>query len=382
MSRAHAQSIPAASTVYMFSGEVDTRRSAAMEEIISEYIDPEFSSVDVETFDGGEAKSIDILSAASTLPFSSPRRVVIVERVERMSKDEQDRIADYIPKLGERSCLILLTGEEARGRRNAPDNGSDDASTTKISPKLTAAVKKTGTYTSFTKLKSDALTRMASDMLRARGKRIEANALQTLVRAVALNPAGLEKEVDKLESYAADRDTIVLADVENLVPISSEDRVFPLIDAVAAGQAEVAVTLLQQTLAASAKPDREVLKIISLLARHFRLLYQTKYLETVGFGKRTDGITEYERSLLMSEKNPLAVTDWQKTKLIQQARAFTEQEIQKSLRMILECELAVKGLGTEAGSPRLNLEILVVKLSRRKKPHINSRQRRQNWISA
>ena len=48
-------------------------------------------------------------------------------------------------------------------------------------------------------------------------------------------PPLIDREVEKLAAYLGERNTITVADVENVTTRSPEDRVFPLIDAVAAG---------------------------------------------------------------------------------------------------------------------------------------------------
>ena len=174
-----------------------------------------------------------------------------------------------------------------------------------------------------------------------------------------------DKEVEKLAAYIGDRKVINLDDVEAVIEKPDEDRIFPLIDAIAGAQANRSVEFLNETFAASIKPDQDVLKTVSLLARHFRILYQAKFLQDEA---RSLGIASEEiNSFLMKDQNPLKLSsDWQKNKINAQAKAFSKKELQWCMKRILECELSAKGIGKTGGTPRLNLEMLIFKLSQRK----------------
>ena len=120
-------------------------------------------------------------------------------------------------------------------------------------------------------------------------------------------------------------------------------------------------------MAASAKIDSEVLKIISMLAGHFRRLYQVRFLKEQGV-RNFAYVPEELRELLPedSRMTPLSMVDWQLRKFVEQSAAFTLGEIEECIKQILTCELASKGIGKGDGSSRLNLEMLLFKLSQRR----------------
>lgn len=366
-------------TVHLFSGEIDSRRQSAVDKLIAEVIDDESATFDLERFDGITASAESIMTAAATLPIMSKKKVVIVERVDRLSADDQTRIAGFIPKLGPQSCLILLAEETSSAKRRSSqkpkekkDEEEEDAEQKKrrkgLQPELVRSVKAHGKVVSFAKLKAAALSTQIGKALTARGKKVEASALQALTRSLSANPAAIGSELDKLVAYTADSDTVTFKDVDAVVSKSPDDRVFQLIDAIAARRSDHAIRLLNETFAASAKPDDEVRKILALMGRHFRRLYQTKFLRTQGV-RRFDSVPEELQSLLMQEssQSPLSGMDWQQRRLREQADAFTLDELRKCLKQVLSCELKVKGLGKGESSPRLNLEMLVLRLSQRKK---------------
>ena len=372
---------------YLFSGEIDPRRDAAVDEIIAQLVDEGSEVFDLERLEGDSTSAEDVLAAVMTAPLCSKRKVVIVNHVERLDPSDQVRLAEFLPKLGTQSCLILLVGDEdspriksQQGSGGKKTSGEEDQSEDDeekeekkkrkkgLQPEVTKAVKAHGAVITFAKMGTEDLGVLVAKAVRSQGKKIEPAALQTLTRMVSAHPAALEKEIEKLATYVAERDTITLDDVESVVTESPEDRVFPLIDAIGAHRPGQAVHLLSETLAASSKIDSEVLRIISMLARHFRFLYQTKFLKSQNvrwFGS----VPEDLREMLPEGKknNVLSTTDWQQKRFLAQADAFTLDELQEALKQILLCELAAKGLGRGEGSPRLNLETLVLKLSQRRR---------------
>lgn len=360
--------------VYLFTGKNDLRRQKAVEEIVAKAVDPDLAAFDYEEFDGMTTSAERILSSVAQAPAGAGMKTVLVDRVERLPGDQQEGLAAFIPKLPTRSCLVLLSGEDSDGKqrssrsnKDSPDSEGPEAEQSRqrkgLRPALVTAVKSHGEVVSYQRLRSDSIARMCQDVLAGHEKRIESPALQVLARHLEATPEALEKEIEKLAAYVGGRDVIGVADIEALICRPPEDRVFQLIDAIAAHRADDAVRLLDETLEASTKPENEVMKVVALLGRHFRMLYQAKYVKSSQARRSRGEASEDMQSLLMAEHNPLSGAEWQRQKLFQQTKAFSFEEIRRCLAELLDCELTIKGLGSRAGSPRLTLEMLVLKLS-------------------
>ena len=360
---------------YLFVGEVDSRRISTLNKLLAAIVEPGTELFGLERFDGDSSSAAVILPAVMGMPFGGSRKVVVVDRVDRLSADDQSKIAAFIPKLGAMSCLIMLSGDENPAKKKAgaakqsdddDENSPQQKSKKGLQTVLSGAVKKNGTVLDFPKMKAQDVTTLIAQIVREHGKKIAAPALQMLSYSMQSSPSLIEREVEKLTTYIGERETIAVVDVEEVTTRSPEDRVFPLIDAVAAGRTDTAIHLLSETLAASMKPDNEVPKVLALLGRHFRILYQVKYLVTAGGLRSLNNVPDELREMLLREPSPVSAPDWQKTKLMDQANHFTQEELRRCLKNILVCELAFKGQGKGSSSPRLNLEMLVLKLSQRK----------------
>src|SRR5579862_1467942 len=105
------------SRVYLLVGSDDALKREAVERLLDAGLDPGFADFDRETIDlgaGGNAMeesedpAVQVLAAAASAPFGSPRKVVIVRSVQRLSKDRQEVLAAGISKLGALTLLVLV----------------------------------------------------------------------------------------------------------------------------------------------------------------------------------------------------------------------------------------------------------------------------------
>ncbi len=358
--------------VHLFTGQVDSRRDAEVGKLIADKVDSGSEMFDLSRFEGDDASAEGIIGAVMTLPLSSEKKVVVVSRIDRLAPADQVLVAAFIPKMGPMSCLIMTTSEDAasaRGKAKDDDEAEDGTAKKRkkgLQPEIKKAVTAHGKVVDFAKMKTETLSSMVAKAVQTTGKKIDPPALQSLSYSLASNPASVPTEVMKLATYIGDRDRITLDDVDEVIIKSPEERTFPLIDALGARRADKAIDLLNETLAAVTKIDSEVLKLLSMLAKHFRMMLQVKFLRSQGV-RNLGNVPEHLLELLPDDGklNPLAMSDWQLGKLAQQAESFTQNELEQALRDILTCELACKGIGDSAGSPRLHLEVLVFKLSRR-----------------
>lgn len=368
--------------VYLFLGESDLRRQSAIDDLIKQAVDPDFTAFDLEKFDGNDCTAENIIAAATTIPLGSQRKTIVVERVDRLSPDEQVMIAGIVPRLGDRACLIMSASEDASankqgrssaGKKQAEDDGADDLKGRRqkgLQSELVKAVKTHGLVITFEKLRADALSSLVRQAIARTGKKIELPALESLTRYLAGNSASVATEVEKLAAYVGDRDKITASDVDAVVTKSPEDRIFQLINAIATRQPERALHMLNETLSASGRPDDEVPRVLAMIARQFRLLYQAKYIKNMTRETTASTVPEDLQAMLARDHNPLAQPDFSRRQIFEQADAFTMDELRRYLKHVLVCELSVKGLGNQGGTPRLNLEMLVLRLSQ---PRVRTR---------
>jgi DNA polymerase III delta subunit len=136
-------------------------------------------------------------------------------------------------------------------------------------------------------------------------------------------------------------------------------------DAVGNKLTDQAVRLLHETLEAGGKPEEAVMRVVPMLARHFRMLYQAVFLKEAGI-RNPASAPEDIREMMPKDHNLLTAGDWTQKQLTAQARFFTEAQVRACLKQVLACELATKGIEGDSTSRRLHLEMLVVRLCERR----------------
>ncbi len=353
---------PALSSVYLFSGEEDRLKEEAVRALITRVVSMDFREFDLEKLEASSMTADGILAAAGQLPFGSDRRVVVVTGLEqwrdRNRQSEAERLSQGLLCLGDSACLILVVGaEEEEGKRK-----------TAVTAKLDAAVKKIGMAVTFPALKGEALFSWITVRVRQEHKRIEPEAMECLVATIGNEMRTLEHEIIKLVCYVDERETITISDVSFVVTSSPEDVVFAAVEAITKRNPNRALTLLAELHRFDPKPQAVAGKLLALLARQYRMLWQAKFLGERRVQARDIRSLPPEIAAELPAESNIAQLAFKAADLISQARTYAWTDLSRALDLLLLCDLANKGgAGEEAqafrADPVHNLQVLVVMLT-------------------
>jgi DNA polymerase III subunit delta len=371
--------------VYLLAGSDDALKREALAALTASLVDPNFADFDREERDvpssgaGTEGTfAMQLLSAAATIPFSSPRRVVVATNAQRLSKEDQDALAAGLSSLGDFACLILIAG--------APeyDAGKVKARST-VGTKLVNAIAKVGTVVRCDAPTPGDLRSRAMTIVKARGKMIEPAALDVIIaRSVAAasergggGKAGdlnvLINELEKALSYIGDRPKITPRDAAVIGTRGAEENIFALLDAVGRRDVGRALSELEEMFRSGDKPDAIAARTFVMLARHLRLVWGAKFLaEQRITGNTKAALPPDVQEALSGEIVGLAVRQSYLLRGLQeQARGWTYARLRDALARVLISDLSLKGIPTikhlhmakttseDAGA---NLRLLVVEL--------------------
>ena len=158
--------------VYLLHGTDDALKREALKRLTEPLLDPSFADFDSETREisptgGGatdESLAASILASAGGAPMASERRVVVVEGVQRLGKEDQDALAAGLEKLGALSCLVLVAA--------APEYDAGKVKGKSVGIKLVNAVAKHGATVLCDAPGEGDLKARAGALLKARGKSI------------------------------------------------------------------------------------------------------------------------------------------------------------------------------------------------------------------
>lgn len=202
------------------------------------------------------------------------------------------------------------------------------------------------------------------------GVAVTRDAIEELIERVGTDQDRLASELDKLAAYVGERGRIDVEAVRALVAPTAEGSVFALSDALADGRTDVALRLVRELLPPS-NPEDAAVHFLYVLARHLRLLWQTKVLVSAGYdlGKLREVPEEFVGKFPADPNVVVAVSgkDWLARKLVSQAYRHSEAEIISALSRVYAADLSLKGLSERRLPAEAVAELLVAELFAPKK---------------
>jgi DNA polymerase-3 subunit delta len=294
-----------------------------------------FNPADVLVFDGPTVSTVDLSEACLTAGLFDPERLVIVhdlhERLKVARKDASgtDEMVQVIRDVAPTTTLLLLS----------PGVAADD-------PLLRAVRDVGGEVRAFVTPRKPALPRWI--MTRARNARasIDPAAAELLADLIGGNTVMLESELAKLSAYAGE-EKITPAMVDSLVGQVTQESIFALVDAIAAGDRGRAFKLLHTQLnSASSAPMDFALYLIRMLARQMRIL----------LGVRLGLQAGKSQSQLISD---LRLPRYYADRYFRQARRIPQEQLVDSFERLAALEQALKTGKADAGT---GLDMLVAEL--------------------
>jgi DNA polymerase-3 subunit delta len=342
--------------VYTVCGEDADLIADAVQAIRSAAISDDCGDFDWEEFDAGSANVEDILASAYRAPVVSQRRLVVVHQAELFGKADRkaaaDRLAEGIHSLPGLSCLVLVAKS---------DGASGKPRSAAINAALDRAVRSVGAIVRCSALDVPGLIEWASLFVRDCGKELTRKGAQRLV-ASGDDRTAIRHALEKLVAYVGERSIINEADVDAVVGQAPEDVMFRLVDAVSGRRASDALLLLRRAAAFETRAQALASKLVALLTRQMRLLWQARELnaEGIALGRLRDTAAQLAGDL--PQDGSIASVAWKAPALGRDAARWTRDELVQALELLIECDAGNKGEEIGASDTMANLELLVVRL--------------------
>jgi DNA polymerase-3 subunit delta len=346
--------------VYLVYGEDDLQKAQIVQMLVERCVDPGARDFDYEVLDAREVRSADVLSAAGMLPFSSERRVVVVNGAEVYRQKERasdgDRLAAGLCSLGDASCLVLLVApdEKDRGRKTA------------LTPKLDAAVRSVGAVVCCKALSEQELARWAVGVARSGGKVLDPPAATLLARGCRGDRIFLGHELEKAVCYVGDRERITLRDVEAVSVRDPEDVMLKVADAVARGDADSALRLFRETLRYEGKPPAVAGRLLALLRFQYRLMWQAVELNRLRIGPQDLNRLPEDVAAELPSEGSIVSHSWRAGGIYGAASRHSRAGLAHAFDLLVECDVANKGGDEGSEDVVTNLDRLILALCRTK----------------
>jgi len=355
---------------YLFRGDGDFQKAIALKELLDSIVSPDFADFDLEELEGNTATCDRIMAGMNVPPFGSDRRVVLVRYANKIDKEQQKFLAEKLASAPDQGFLILHTpaADKVDGK---PVKGSD------VVGELSKAVRKVGKVWElpymFGKERATQTKQFARGLFDQAGFKVDPDALELLQNRVGDDFNTIGTEVEKLLQYTADKRRVTKKDVSEVTCETAEERVFSLIDAIGARNQSLALHFVENLFEQGGDPRGEAPRMLSMIARQLRLIWQTRILHESGIRgiNRASTPTEIVESFPASPNlfDVVSTKAWMARKLFEQAAMFTFPQLARCFEEVEQADMMLKGM-VESGTDdaTLVMEMLVVKLAASGKP--------------
>jgi DNA polymerase-3 subunit delta len=261
---------------------------------------------------GSEVDLDEFIAAASSFPFLSDYRVLVLRELEKL-RGSWKRLIEYCENPVPSSVVILLYHpfDEWRSRvRNPRDFGA-----------LEAAVKSRGKVIGFERLGADDLTHWVIQRATRAGAEMDRAVAETLIRSVGDNLFDLLNEITKLSLLVDDR-PVRDEDLGAAVGSYRLGAVFDLIDSIEPGKEAASLRILSRLLRTGAERPAGV---VYQLIRHFLSLLKSK----AGYGGEGAWAGRAKRKAAMFEMRELVVwlENLRRAELLMKTSSFPEEAL-------------------------------------------------------
>ncbi len=234
------------------------------------HIDDELSCM---TYWYGETSFREIIEDAMTQSFFSENKMIIIKNLSfltsQKAKHDEDDIAilfDYLKTDNPSTILVLYQDEHNFDERK----------------KYVKQLRKLVKVFEIDKVNTAQLYKTTHQAFKARGVKIEDQALELLLSRLPESLLDISQEVEKLSLYSKH---ITVDDVNELVKKRIDENIFDLSKAILNGNTKQAMSVYKDCLLHNEEP----IKLIVMCANSIRLLYQVKLMDRKGYNDQEIG---------------------------------------------------------------------------------------------
>jgi DNA polymerase-3 subunit delta len=258
-----------------------------------------------------------VIQEAETPSFFGGKRLILAKnatffttaKLKREQNHNIDALLAYLERPSERTALVFTVGNDKLDKRK----------------KLVKQMEKVASVTKFDMLKGQALLKWVENRFRYYEVKIKREVCIHFIQVVGNDLRLLDQECRKLANYAGEKGTVTEAIISQLIPRTLESNVFQLTEKLAEKKIADVWQIWEDLLTQKEEPIR----ILALMTRQFRLLYQTKVLSARGMGAseiaKMLGVHPYPIKLAVSHSG-----------------AFSEKQLKKCLAMAITADQDIK----------------------------------------
>jgi DNA polymerase-3 subunit delta len=313
--------------LYVLHGDEDFLKRQVLRALRKIVIGTKDEAFGISTHSGEKADFAEVHDELETIPFLSPRRLVVVENADPFVTRFRGLLEKYVAQPTAKGVLVLDV-------KSWPSN-------TRLA-KLVSADATIGCKALTTYRLPDWCRRWAAERY---SKQISSPAARLLVDLVGEEMGQLDQELAKLAIYAGPAANIEVTDVDTLVGHSREQNTWKIFDAIGTGNTAEALAILGRLV----DQGQEPLRVLGAFSMQLRRLAQAYRLTQQGVP-------------LSEALDRVGVLPFAKRGCEQQLRHLGRRRANYLYDWLLETDSGMKG--GSALPERTLLEQLVVRLAR------------------
>ncbi len=310
--------------VYLFVGSSAFLMEEAWKKLLSKALPKGSRNFNGERVQAKEIEASNVIERLATTPMFGGRRFVMVENVEAWGKEDRSAIENFIRRIPPSACLVMT----ASGRKNIEG--------------IAKAVEAKGKLVQFRSPGEKEAPRWLIERAKHLGKILSHRAAFLLVEMAGGEYHTLASELDKICTFAGERERIEAEDILEAASSQRHFTTFELLDHIRMRQAGKAIRSLRSLILSGELP----LKILSTLAWQVRMVWQVR-------DGLQQGISEASLATRLGS-HPFVIK-----KAREQAVHIADAELYRMLEAIGQTDTAIKSTGTPA---EVLLEELVLDL--------------------
>jgi DNA polymerase-3 subunit delta len=276
-----------------------------------------------------------IIDNCETMPVFSERKIVVAKNSgffkpkggEGKHKNRDDKLIDCLNNIPGHTCLIFYETEIDKRMKS-----------------IIRVVEKNGLIVEFSYQKPRELVKWVSKVFKSLGKDIDTASASMLVENSEQGMNELLNEINKISSFAGNKKTVNMDDIESVCSKTIKGRIFDLTDAVAQREGVKALKTLDDIIVLK----EPLPKILYMITRQFRHILEMKLLQNEGYS-------------VSEAASLIGIGQYAAGKVMNQSKGFTIDELKKAVEQCLYLDEAVKTGKLEG---RIAAELLIVELSR------------------
>lgn len=324
----------AAALLIILHGEDELAISRRLAAVLSETGSSALGEIDTARLDGRTASMGELETAVNTLPFLSPRRLVILTHplARLATANNKEKFLALLGRIPPSVRLVLveyksITDERARKRRQLHW--------------LEAWAGQAGDRVELVHCPLPRAAEMPARiqaMAKEADSQITAEAARHLAVLVGENPRLADQELQKLIAYVNYARPVQIDDVRHLIEDQAQGDIFAMVDAIAAHNARQALGMFHRLL-----EEQDAGSIFGMVIRQYRLLLLTREI--------VDGNGQVKDVAGLLHLHPYVAE-----KITVQTRRFSQERLEAIYHRLLELDVDIK---TGAIDPDLALDTFI-----------------------